>query len=265
MIHAARGARESLGIVEAAQAKAAAVYAGLRLRGVAPERAAAKTSGQYGAAFTVYTADPPAIPPDRHVKAWRAWRARIEAYSAAHAAALPPAPIGAGSLPAAGNKAAGTPIRVAPAPTIAEIKEIVGELSGVTESQFVGQTRTQRVAGPRQIAISLCKRWGGWSSAEISRCFGHRDHTTMLHAAKSVRGRLDASDPDTVDMWEKANDAIHKRWPFAVASEVWHGGEAYPMKVPRSTKPEATKAARRYARKYDGEPRKSDGVWKAGA
>lgn len=49
MIYASRHV-DRLGIVEAAQARAAAAVAGLVARGMAPERAVAKTTGQWGGA-----------------------------------------------------------------------------------------------------------------------------------------------------------------------------------------------------------------------
>ena len=249
MIMAAGRVRESLGIVEAAQAKAAAVYASLRLRGVAPERAAAKTSGQYGAAFTVYTAEPPAIPPDRHVKAWRAWRARIEAYSAAHAAALPPARIAGGSLVAIADKAQERDYRpAAGAPSIADIKGVVIKLTGMSGYHLTGKMRPRYIAWPRQIAMAMCRRWGGWSTPQIGREFGNRDHTTVMHAVEEVHRRLRLRDKFTADLFDKMDAAIASQWPGGTAAEIWWHGTPNVPAAPLSMTKDAVRKRDRLAR-----------------
>ena len=46
--------------------------------------------------------------------------------------------------------------------------------------------RARAVARPRQVAMYLAKQLTSRSLPEIGRKFGNRDHTTVLHAVKTV-------------------------------------------------------------------------------
>jgi chromosomal replication initiator protein len=46
--------------------------------------------------------------------------------------------------------------------------------------------RARAVARPRQVAMYLAKQLTSRSLPEIGRRFGNRDHTTVMHAVKTV-------------------------------------------------------------------------------
>lgn len=58
--------------------------------------------------------------------------------------------------------------------------------------------RARMVARPRQIAMYLCKQLTSKSLPEIGRKFGGRDHTTVIHAVKTVEA-LSLEDPSLRD------------------------------------------------------------------
>ncbi|MEI6633333.1 MAG: chromosomal replication initiator protein DnaA [Chlamydiota bacterium] len=66
---------------------------------------------------------------------------------------------------------------------------------------LLGPARSGRVAFPRQLAMYLCRRLVNSPYADIGAAFSGRDHTTVMHACKTIedllRGNGDAR--DTVD------------------------------------------------------------------
>ena len=54
--------------------------------------------------------------------------------------------------------------------------------------------RDRAVARPRQLAMFLCRRLAGRTLPEIGRLFGDRDHTTVIHAVRTIEA-LRLSDP----------------------------------------------------------------------
>jgi chromosomal replication initiator protein len=62
----------------------------------------------------------------------------------------------------------------------------VAKHSGLTLTELRGKSRRQVIADARGLAMYLSRRLSGASYAEIGRHFGHRDHTTVLHACKKL-------------------------------------------------------------------------------
>ena len=46
--------------------------------------------------------------------------------------------------------------------------------------------RNRNVARPRQVAMALAKELTQMSLPEIGEAFGNRDHTTVLHACRTI-------------------------------------------------------------------------------
>ena len=53
--------------------------------------------------------------------------------------------------------------------------------------------RARNIARPRQVAMYLAKMLTAFSYPEIGRQFGGRDHTTVMHAVRTIEGLI-ASD-----------------------------------------------------------------------
>jgi len=78
--------------------------------------------------------------------------------------------------------------------TIDEIQRAVVEHYGLKMSDMASARRSRSVARPRQVAMYLCKQLTTRSLPEIGRRFGGRDHTTVMHAVRTIE-RLRAEDP----------------------------------------------------------------------
>ncbi|MEM0924324.1 MAG: chromosomal replication initiator protein DnaA, partial [Pseudomonadota bacterium] len=70
--------------------------------------------------------------------------------------------------------------------TIEEIKKVVSNYFNLRMSDLTSARRARTVARPRQMAMYLCKMLTPKSLPEIGRGFGNRDHTTVIHAVKTI-------------------------------------------------------------------------------
>jgi chromosomal replication initiator protein len=89
--------------------------------------------------------------------------------------------------------------------TIEEIQRHVAEHYNIRVSDMHSSKRSRAVARPRQIAMYLSKQLTSRSLPEIGRKFGGRDHTTVIHAVKTIKS-LQEKDPsmcDDVSLLEK--------------------------------------------------------------
>jgi chromosomal replication initiator protein len=91
---------------------------------------------------------------------------------------------------ALGRGADGAPPPCAEPPTLDAIRDAVCAATGLTREELLSASRSPRVARPRQIAMYLARELTSLSLAEIARAFD-RDHTTVMHAVRSVAGRLE--------------------------------------------------------------------------
>lgn len=84
---------------------------------------------------------------------------------------------------------------------VADIKAAVCDRYKLPAIEMTSQRRARDVARPRQVAMTLSKQMTPQSLPAIGRMFGNRDHTTVIHAVRTVE-RLCLSDPEfrnTVD------------------------------------------------------------------
>lgn len=70
--------------------------------------------------------------------------------------------------------------------TIENIQKIVAEYYNIKMSDLKSKSRSRSVARPRQMAMALTKELTTHSLPEIGREFGGRDHTTVMHACKTI-------------------------------------------------------------------------------
>lgn len=71
--------------------------------------------------------------------------------------------------------------------TIDNIQKIVAEYFKIKVSELLSKKRTRAIARPRQIAMALAKELTDKSLPEIAASFGGRDHTTVLHACRTIK------------------------------------------------------------------------------
>ena len=72
--------------------------------------------------------------------------------------------------------------------TIENIQKTVAQYYKIRVADLMSKRRNRAVARPRQVAMSLAKELTDRSYPEIGDAFGGRDHTTVLHACKRVKG-----------------------------------------------------------------------------
>ncbi len=80
-------------------------------------------------------------------------------------------------------------------PTIQTIIEAVTKYYDVRLSDLLSKRRHKSVALPRQVCMWLARKYTRYSLEEIGGYFGGRDHTTVLHAVRTIGSRRE-SDPD---------------------------------------------------------------------
>jgi chromosomal replication initiator protein len=70
--------------------------------------------------------------------------------------------------------------------TVEDVVRRVSEISKVPERDIVGKSRRMEIAEARQISMYLCRHIIGTSLNSIGVYFGGRDHTTVMHAVKTI-------------------------------------------------------------------------------
>ena len=79
--------------------------------------------------------------------------------------------------------------------TVDKIQNIVSNYFNIALSEMLSQRRSRPLARPRQIAMFLAKKMTTRSLPEIGRRFANRDHTTVIHAVKTIT-RLSEQDDE---------------------------------------------------------------------
>jgi chromosomal replication initiator protein len=70
--------------------------------------------------------------------------------------------------------------------TVENIQKTVAEFFKLKISDMHSKKRNRNVARPRQVAMALAKDLTQMSLPEIGEAFGNRDHTTVLHACRTI-------------------------------------------------------------------------------
>ena len=79
--------------------------------------------------------------------------------------------------------------------TIQHILDATTRFYSVKVSDLQGKKRHKSIVFPRQVCMYVARRHTRYSLEEIGGYFGGRDHTTVIHAVRSI-GRQVESDPD---------------------------------------------------------------------
>ncbi len=76
--------------------------------------------------------------------------------------------------------------------TIQQILDAVTKYYGVRLADLQSKKRNKSIAWPRQVCMFLARKHTRYSLEEIGGYFGGRDHTTVLHAVRTVGGDMEA-------------------------------------------------------------------------
>ena len=79
--------------------------------------------------------------------------------------------------------------------TVDKIQNVVSNYFNIPLSDMLSQRRSRPLARPRQLAMYLAKKMTTRSLPEIGRRFANRDHTTVIHAVKTIT-RLSEQDDE---------------------------------------------------------------------
>ena len=79
--------------------------------------------------------------------------------------------------------------------TVDKIQNTVSNYFNIPLNEMLSQRRSRPLARPRQIAMYLAKKMTTRSLPEIGRRFSNRDHTTVIHAVKTIT-RLSEQDDE---------------------------------------------------------------------
>ncbi len=82
--------------------------------------------------------------------------------------------------------------------TLDEIQKKVADYYSIKIADMHGTRRSRPIARPRQVAMFLAKQLTTKSYPEIGRAFGGRDHTTVMHAVKTIEN-LTERDPQLAE------------------------------------------------------------------
>ncbi|MBI4054806.1 MAG: chromosomal replication initiator protein DnaA [Elusimicrobia bacterium] len=78
--------------------------------------------------------------------------------------------------------------------TTEAIQRVIASHFNLEVRDLKSKKRTDSIAFPRQIAMYLCRTLTDLSTTEIGAAFGGKDHTTVIHAQKKIKNKIQ-SDP----------------------------------------------------------------------
>jgi chromosomal replication initiator protein len=91
--------------------------------------------------------------------------------------------------------------------SIEDIVKKVSEISNVSELEIVGKSRKMEIAEARQISMFLCRDLMGLSLSNVGVYFGGRDHTTVIHAVKTIKNKIQ-NDERVKDQIDSVKDEL---------------------------------------------------------
>jgi chromosomal replication initiator protein len=95
--------------------------------------------------------------------------------------------------------------------TVESIQKTICDFFNIKLGDLKAHRRTQNLALPRQVAMYLCRKYTETSFPGIGAKFGNRDHSTVIHAAKTIERKI-KEDPHmqhTIDKLERTI-TVHK-------------------------------------------------------
>ncbi|MCZ6623475.1 MAG: chromosomal replication initiator protein DnaA [Deltaproteobacteria bacterium] len=74
--------------------------------------------------------------------------------------------------------------------TIENIQKTICDYFNVRIGELKAKRRTRNIALPRQVAMYLCRKHTSTSFPSIGNMFGGRDHSTVIHASKTIEKKI---------------------------------------------------------------------------
>ncbi len=86
------------------------------------------------------------------------------------------------------------------AATVLSIQEASAQYFKVSIQDILGKRRTSNIALARQVAMYLCRNLTPKSFPDIGSSFGDRDHSTVIHACKTIEAKISADNGFAADV-----------------------------------------------------------------
>lgn len=105
-------------------------------------------------------------------------------------------------------------VRSAPKKEISseQIQSLVCEQMGIDNRALMGKSRCRQVAFPRQLAMYFIKQHTKCTLKQIGEQFGGRDHTTVLHACRTIRNLMEANASQEKEIIHKIGETIRMQY-----------------------------------------------------
>ena len=94
--------------------------------------------------------------------------------------------------------------------TVENIQKTICDYFNVRIADLKAKRRTQNIALPRQVAMYLCRKYTETSFPAIGDKFGGRDHSTVIHASKTIERKI-KEDPHMQTTIEKLERNLNIR------------------------------------------------------
>jgi chromosomal replication initiator protein len=94
--------------------------------------------------------------------------------------------------------------------TIENIQKTICDYFNIRLGDLKAKRRTQNIALPRQVAMYLCRKYTETSFPAIGDKFGGRDHSTVIHASKTIERKI-KEDPHMQKTIEKLEQNLNLR------------------------------------------------------
>ena len=94
--------------------------------------------------------------------------------------------------------------------TVENIQKTICDYFNIKIGDLKAKRRTQNIALPRQVAMYLCRKYTEASFPGIGDKFGGRDHSTVIHASKTIERKI-KEDPHMQNTIEKIERNLNVR------------------------------------------------------
>jgi chromosomal replication initiator protein len=94
--------------------------------------------------------------------------------------------------------------------TVENIQKTICDYFNIRLGDLKAKRRTQNIALPRQVAMYLCRKYTETSFPGIGDKFGGRDHSTVIHASKTIERKI-KEDPHMQKTIEKLEQNLNLR------------------------------------------------------
>jgi hypothetical protein len=102
--------------------------------------------------------------------------------------------------------------------SIAVIQKKVSEIRDISVETMTRKTRKREIVIARQLSMYFTRKFTQRSLAEIGTIHGGKDHSTVLHACRTIENGLDTKDPLMYRDYNRILDRLNKCAPQRLMS-----------------------------------------------